>query len=105
KQYLLERSAPSARYDVSTFYRTFPRFRAKAEAFHTLKISVSRFVISANLGPVVLPPAIAKRRRFRTKTPAFNGLNPGGVRETEFALAIDEAVTLVVIALHGVPIV
>jgi hypothetical protein len=70
-----------------------------------LSIGVASVVIVLDVAPVISSPAIPKWGGSGPQLAPIDRLHPGGVSKPEALLALDEAVTLVVIALDLCPVI
>jgi hypothetical protein len=102
---LWDRHPKLPRPDLASPHGVRPRRGAKVKLLPTLSISVTLIVVTLNLRPIELPPPIWKQRRRHMQLAALYRLDPSRVTKSKAAGAFDKTVPLVMISLHGVPIV
>jgi hypothetical protein len=102
---LWDRHTKLPRPDLASAHGVRPRRCAKVKLLPTLSISVTLIVVILNLRPIELLSPIWKRRRRHLQLGALYCFSPCRVTKTEAVRAFDKAVPLIVIRLHGLPIV
>jgi hypothetical protein len=100
-----DRHAKLPRAELASAHGVRPRRSAKVKPLPKLSIGVTLIVVILNLGPIKLPSPIWEQRRRHLQLAALYCLYPSRVTKSKAARAFDKGVPLVVIRLHGLPIV